>query len=125
MALAVVSIGSSANNISGVARFRESKISHFTGTYAGSTETWKTRVTLRNSFKVVGISAYACVKIDNNTSIKECQATYLLPMGRVQIEGLIISSKAYQMIIVGGTGTYSNAMGNATFSDGLVTFYFT
>jgi hypothetical protein len=114
----------------GVARFRSVQISRATqGSGAASVEAWRTRVLLQYQNKTVGTGAWACVYVDKSTSVRECQATYILPRGRIQLAGEILSSASYQMTIVGGTGVYNDAGGVAVFvgpvSNRIVTFYLT
>jgi len=119
-----------ASNRLGVARFRETQITHaVSGDLAASVETWRTRVWLAHKNQVVGTGALACIRLDDHTSIKECMGTYILPRGRIQVAGEIISRAAFQLTIVGGTGVYAGSKGTAIFAGlprlAVITFYLT
>ncbi len=111
----------------GVARFRETQVTHaFTGVYAGATETWRTQVWLLKKDQAVGTGLIACIKADRNTTIRECVGTYILPRGRIQLAGEIISHNAYQLSIIGGTGVYGAAGGvMVVLRPGVVAFFLT
>ena len=125
-ALALTS--SSSSETQGVARFRETQISHaLTGDAAASVEVWRTRVWLVTRQQAVGTGAIACVRVDNNTSTRECHGTYILPRGRIQVVGEILNRAAFQLSIVGGTGIYVAGGGVAVFAGlknpALITFF--
>lgn len=112
----------------GIARFRETPITHVVhGFGAGHVEAWRTRVWLLHRQQPVGTGAIACIYVDTHTDVRECTGTYILPRGRIQVAGEIITRSAYQMTIVGGTGYYTGAHGVAIASGlpllGVVTFY--
>ncbi len=111
----------------GVARFRETQVSHAVeGVHAGATETWRTQVWLLKKDQAVGTGLIACIKADRNTSIRECVGTYILPRGRIQIAGEIISHDAYQLSVIGGTGVYGAAGGvMVVLRPGVVAFFLT
>jgi len=101
----------------GVSRFRETQITHFSyGNYPGTAEVWRTRVWLLNKLQAVGTGAMACVYVDLHTDIRECNGTYIFPRGRIQVAGEIITRASFQLTIIGGTGVYSSAGGTAIFS---------
>lgn len=103
------------NAPSGIARFREAEISHAVlGDYAGAVETWRSRVYLLHRQQVVGTGVIACIRADGNTTIRECQGTFILPRGRIQVAGEIITRGAYQLVVVGGTGIYTGTTGVLT-----------
>lgn len=105
-----------ASEAKGVAHFREVEVSHSVlGDFAGATETWRTRVLLRTVQQAVGTGAVTCVRVEELTSARECVATYILPRGRIQLAGEIVTRSAYQLTITGGTGIYAAAGGVAIF----------
>lgn len=115
----------------GVAKFRETVVFYTAArtTRAPAVETWRTQVWLRDRQQVVGTGIVICFSVGESTSTRECNATYLLPRGRVQLAGAILTRAAYQLTITGGGGFYTGARGNAIFTllRGVtsVTFYFT
>lgn len=116
---------SSAGVAPGVARFRENVVSYSSsGTQAGAVETWRTQVLLPHKAQTVGTGVLACIRVDDNTTIRECNGTYILPRGRIQVAGQIINRAAYQLSIIGGSGIYVPAGGvMAVQPGGLVTFF--
>ncbi len=129
VALGVVALAVAATHEStrGVARFREIQITHAAaGDYAGAVEVWRTRVLLQHRAQTVGTGAIACTRIDSYTSVRECNGTYILPRGRIQVAGEIITRAAFQLTIVGGTGVYGAAGGvMVVLRPGVVTFFLT
>lgn len=118
----------SAKTINGIARFREVEVAHV---YASPGESWRTRVFLFHSPKLVGTGAFACMHVDRNTSIRECSGTYILPQGRIQLAGSIVKRASFLLLIVGGSGIYAGASGTAIVSQiassprqAFLTFYF-
>ncbi len=113
----------------GVARFRETPITRATnGDHAGAVDVWRTRVWLLKKPQTVGTGAITCIRVDAHTYIRECQGTYILPRGRIQVAGEIITRAAFQLTVVGGTGVYISIGGVAVFSGltsgiGIVTLY--
>lgn len=101
----------------GVARFRETQITHVSkGEGAGAIEVWRTRIWLLKKPQTIGTGLIACIRADNHTDIQECQSTYVLPRGRIQLAGEIITRVAFQLTIVGGTGVYNGAGGVGVFT---------
>jgi len=101
----------------GVSRFRETQVTYFDrGNVPGDTEIWRTRVWLQHKFQTVGTGAIACINIDVRSDVRECQGTYVLPRGRIQVAGQIITRRSFQLTIVGGTGVYTGVGGTAIFT---------
>lgn len=126
-ALLLASLGGASSNL-GVARFGEQQVSHaVTGFKPGDVEVWRTQVVVLKRSKVIGTGAFACIYIDFHTSVRECQGTYILPRGRIQVAGEIISRSSFQLTIVGGTGVYTGVGGTAVFRGSetahIITFY--
>lgn len=127
LALAAV-IGASSADTKGIARFRESQVSYSTnGLEAGATETWRTRVWLLTKPKLIGSGVLTCIRADDNSDIRECLGTYILPEGRIQVAGEVISRNSFLLTVLGGAGTYQNAVGMMTVNGPLnaanITFY--
>jgi hypothetical protein len=113
----IVALPTSSANLPGVARFRETQINHKTiGDGAGSIEVWRTRVWLLKKLVPIGTGVLACIHADNHTDIRECTGTYILPRGRLQVSGEIITRAAFQLTVVGGTGVYTAAGGVGIFA---------
>ncbi len=126
--LAVVALVHADNPTSpGVARFRETQVTHIsTGVHAGATEVWRTEVWLLQKDQAVGTGVIACIRADRNTSIRECSGTYILPRGRIQLAGEIISHDSYLLSVVGGSGVYGAAGGvMVVLKPGVVAFFLT
>jgi hypothetical protein len=101
----------------GVSRFRETEISHFrNGVFPGATEVWRTRVWLLKKFQSIGTGVIVCTHVDLHTDIRECNGTYILPRGRIQVAGEIITRNSFQLTIIGGTGFYTGVGGTAIFA---------
>lgn len=109
----------------GVAYFREKVTAYNTsGSSAASTEAWRTRVYLLRRQQAVGTGGIACIRVTR--TVRECYGTYVLPEGRIKIEGEITDRMKFQLVVIGGTGTYTGASGVASFGGlSLVTFYLT
>lgn len=114
LALAVVALAVAATqqSVRGVARFRETSVTHIR---SGVAEAWRTRVWLPREQQTVGTGVLACMRVDAYTDIRECSGTYILPRGRIQLAGEIITRAAYQLTIVGGSGIYISTGGVAVF----------
>lgn len=132
LGLATVALVSAATRdaATGIARFREMEVAHtLSGDYGGATETWRTRIFLLRKQQTVGTGVLACVRVEETTSIRECQGTVILPRGRIQLAGEIINRNAFQLSIVAGSGTYEGMSGVAVFlgptTNRLITFYLT
>jgi hypothetical protein len=48
------------------------------------------------------------------TKTQSCSATYVLPRGKIMVQGVIGSRLIYELAVVGGTGLYSNVRGTLT-----------
>ena len=59
--------------------------------------------------RTIGNSAISCTRSFENLS--SCQATFVLPRGKIMTQGTRHSRDYYVLAIVGGTGLYSNAGG--------------
>ncbi len=100
----------------GVARFRETPVTYVSaGGGAAKAEAWRTQVWLLTEQKIAGTGVIACIRVDAYTDIRECSGTYILPRGRIQVAGEIITRASYQLTIVGGTGVYIATGGVAVF----------
>lgn len=109
----------------GVAHFRETVVTHTdVGGFAGAPETWRTQVWLPRKAQAVGTGVIACIRIEQNTTIRECNGTYILPQGRLQVAGQIINRAGFQLAITGGSGVYAPAAGVMVVQPGgLITFF--
>lgn len=126
--LTVAALVQGANPSSpGVARFRETVVAHqLSGVRAGATETWRTQVWLLHTDQAVGTGLIACIRADTDTTIRECDGTYVLPRGRIQVAGQVIDRTAFQLSVVGGSGVYGGAGGVMfVLPPGLVSFFLT
>jgi len=101
---------SAPSTASGVARFREREVAHYVSP-STRLETWRTQVFLLHRSRLAGTGALVCVSVDTNTTVRECQGTYDLPLGRVQVAGEVIVRSSFELTIVGGTGIYEDARG--------------
>jgi hypothetical protein len=45
---------------------------------------------------------------------QSCDATYVLPRGKIMVQGVIESRLIYELAVVGGTGLYANVRGTLT-----------
>jgi hypothetical protein len=115
-------LGHTASNITGVAYFRQTLTSIHTNAFPGGTQVWEESVLLIHEARVIGHGAIACVYVTD--VVRECYGTYVLPEGKVKVLGEITTRSNYTLAIIGGTGVYANGAGVATFTPGLVTFYF-
>jgi len=127
LGLLVVFLATSASpesTTSGVAYFRQNTtLFAAQGAYPGAMEVRHVTVLLLHQPKTVGTGGLACTHI--TAAVRECIGTYVLPLGRIQVEGETRSSTVYQLAIVGGLGSYAGAGGVASFSQGLATFFIT
>ncbi|HEY4347400.1 MAG TPA: hypothetical protein VGM80_07400 [Gaiellaceae bacterium] len=60
----------------------------------------------------IGHSDLTC--IDTGTGSMNCSGTYLLPRGKIMVEGVIGSRFFYELAVVGGTQLYDNVRGSVT-----------
>lgn len=112
----------SRESITGVAYFRQRvTASSSQGSFPGATQTWRSRILLLHEDRAIGIGGIACILTSNTR--RECFGTFVLPQGRIKVLGEVLNRNYYTLVIVGGTGIYSNAKGVATFTPTLATFY--
>ncbi len=123
LVVAALAVASTHQSTRGVARFRETPVTHIS---SGVIEAWRTQVWLPQEQQTVGTGVLACIRVDYYTDIRECNGTYILPRGRVQVAGEIITRAAYQLTIVGGSGVYVSTGGVAVFVrlEGVTTIVF-
>lgn len=93
-----------------IATFYEREIFHSSlGNFRGATETWQGEILLKRQRKIIGASTTACIRV--SLPIRHCAATYALPQGVVEAQGIIGSLRVYSLAITGGTGVYLGASG--------------
>lgn len=124
IALIVGNNAMTKRTVTGIAYFREKQVTYTNqGNMPGGTAVWHTKVLLPHKQSTVGDGRIACIAIDYS-STKECFGTYILPLGRIKVQGEISNREHFQMAIVGGTGVYTGNGGVAQFSDmSVITFY--
>ena len=116
-----------------IARFREVQLSSSSlGDFAGATSTWRTELLLDRSDKTVGVGTFVCIRVRYGALLRACRATYRLPLGQVELSGLLTGRSRYSLVITGGSGFYTGKNGTAAFAQigshpwtAFVTFYFT
>lgn len=121
IAVAIISSSSALETPAGVARFREVETTRLIRYQVGSLSVWTTKILLLKNNTNVGFALYACAKIRVRS---ECKATYVLPRGKIQVAGDVLSRGHAQMLILGGTGAYDKAHGIVQITRPFVTFYF-
>jgi hypothetical protein len=62
--------------------------------------------------KPIGRAQMVCVNIAQN--FRNCNATYLLPAGKMTVSGALQYRGLYDLAVTGGTGFYTNAHGTMT-----------
>lgn len=90
-----------------IAEFNETEARHFIGR---ESETWRTRIYTRAG-KFAGTGVIACVPTSTADSLQQCTGTYLLPRGRVAVQGLLSSRAGFNLVVVGGTDAYLGTRG--------------
>ena len=60
----------------------------------------------------IGHARLTCTFFDRRS--RECEGTYVLPKGKIVVEGALDSRLLYELAVVGGTGLYENARGTVT-----------
>lgn len=62
--------------------------------------------------RAIGHAVLMCIDVGRNE--RSCSATYILPRGMIQTEGILTTRLLYVQAITGGTGIYDNARGTLT-----------
>jgi hypothetical protein len=62
--------------------------------------------------KPIGNGQIVCVRTGDN--FRNCNATYVLPAGKLVVSGVLIYRGLYDLAVIGGTGFYSNVRGTLT-----------
>jgi hypothetical protein len=60
----------------------------------------------------IGRATMSCTAV--SLTDQSCSATYVLPKGKIVVQGVIGSRLIYQLAVVGGTGLYDNVHGSLT-----------
>jgi hypothetical protein len=60
----------------------------------------------------IGRATMSCTAV--GLTGQSCSATYVLPKGKIVVQGVIGSRLIYQLAVVGGTGLYDNVHGSLT-----------
>src|SRR5262245_24179980 len=60
----------------------------------------------------IGRATMSCIAV--SLTDQNCSATYVLPKGKIVVQGVIGSRLIYQLAVVGGTGLYDNVHGSLT-----------
>jgi hypothetical protein len=66
----------------------------------------------RISSRPIGSAYVVCMFLDRRA--RQCNATYVLPRGKIVVAGALDSRLLYEVAIIGGTGLYDNARGALT-----------
>jgi hypothetical protein len=117
------------NKNGAIAHFREKTLTiHAIGQFAGAQQVFHTRVYLALRDAFIGNGWWSCTYVEPGNP-RECKATYELPEGQIQIQGIIHNPSRYTLMIVAGTGSYEGQFGTvqfATIADNqrILTFYF-
>jgi hypothetical protein len=112
--------------LTGISRFRTTESAHV-GT--GALEIWRVRILLVRESQTIGSGIIACIRFRN---VRQCIGTYVLPSGRVTVQGQYIANRErLTLTITGGTGSYAGVKGVAISSQiaccprqAFLTFYF-
>lgn len=123
-ALVVVTLSgasAAAYEPSGIARFREDETFRHFNYEPGTVSVWRTSLLLERQNQTVGFAIYACVRAVERL---ECTATYVLPRGKIQAAGDVLTRGHLQLLLLDGTGAYDNANGVVQVTRPFVTFYF-
>jgi hypothetical protein len=62
--------------------------------------------------KAIGRATMVCTAV--GSSGQSCAATYVLPQGKIVVQGVIGTRLIYDLAVIGGTGLYDNVRGSLT-----------
>lgn len=88
-----------------IAKFYEREIVHSNlGNFRGATESWQGEILLQRTRRIIGASTTSCIRV--SPTLRSCIATYALPEGVIEVQGIVGVLRVYSLTVTGGTGTY-------------------